>query len=64
MCPAPTESIDIEDGMTHETASNTYNTALKLAEAHGGDEIDPAAEKKLIKKIDWLLMPLVSNLLP
>jgi hypothetical protein len=38
-----------------------YNVALKLAEAHAEDEVDPVAEKKLVKKIDWCLMPLVCN---
>jgi hypothetical protein len=32
---------------------------LKLAAAHDGEEVDSGVEKRLIKKIDWYLMPLV-----
>ncbi|KAF5665259.1 allantoate permease [Fusarium circinatum] len=56
---SPNEQIDFQDGSSHETHPNTYNMALKLAEAHASDEVDPIAEKKLVKKIDWYLMPLM-----
>lgn len=53
----PSEQISVHDGYSESV--NTYTTALKLAAAHEGDEIDAVAEKKLVRKIDWLLMPLV-----
>jgi hypothetical protein len=53
--------MDVEVGSSHDTAPNTYHTALKIAEAYREDEIDPVAEKRLIKKIDWQLMPLVRD---
>jgi hypothetical protein len=53
----PSEQISIDHG-TSEVA-NPYAAALKLAAAHDGDDIDPLAEKKLVRKIDWFLMPLV-----
>ncbi|KAF5596624.1 allantoate permease [Fusarium subglutinans] len=56
---SPNDQIDFQDGSSHETHPNTYNMALKLAEAHASDEVDPIAEKKLVKKIDWYLMPLM-----
>jgi hypothetical protein len=59
MQPVPAEQIDVEEGSTHQSHSNTYNAALKLAAAHDGEEVDSDAEKRLIKKIDWYLMPLV-----
>jgi hypothetical protein len=56
----PAEQIDVEDGQSKELHSSAYDKALKLAAAHEGEEEDLAAEKTLVKKIDWYLMPLVS----
>ena len=53
----PSEQISVHDGYSESV--NNYTTALKLAAAHEGYEIDAVAEKKLVRKIDWLLMPLV-----
>jgi hypothetical protein len=49
----------VEESSSHQSYSNTYNAALKLAAAHDGEEVDSGVEKRLIKKIDWYLMPLV-----
>lgn len=59
MQPVPAEHMDVEDGSSRESYSNTYNAALKLAASHDGEEVDSSAEKRLINKIDWYLMPLV-----
>ncbi|KAJ4137145.1 hypothetical protein NW768_002726 [Fusarium equiseti] len=57
--PVPAEQFHVEDGQSKEFHSSAYDKALKLAAAHEGEEEDLAAEKKLIKKIDWYLMPLM-----
>ncbi|CAJ0548437.1 Ff.00g020500.m01.CDS01 [Fusarium sp. VM40] len=51
--------MNVEEGSSNESNSNTYNAALKLAAAHDGKEVDSGVEKRLIKKIDWYLMPLM-----
>lgn len=58
----PSEQISIHQGSSE--VANPYAAALKLAAAHDGDDIDPLAEKKLVRKIDWFLMPLVSHRVP
>jgi hypothetical protein len=60
MQPVPAEQMEVEEGSTRQRHTNIYNAALKLAAAHDGEEADSEAEKRLIKKIDWCLMPLVS----
>lgn len=57
--PVPAKQMNVEEGSSNESNSNTYNAALKLAAAHDGKEVDSGVEKRLIKKIDWYLMPLV-----
>ncbi|KAH8673289.1 major facilitator superfamily domain-containing protein [Xylariales sp. PMI_506] len=49
--------MSVHDGESQDI--NAHAAALKLAAVHEGDEIDPQAEKKLLRKIDWTLMPLM-----
>lgn len=43
-----------------EVFSDTvYSKALKLASEHADNIVDPLVEKKLIRKIDLVLMPIV-----
>jgi hypothetical protein len=55
------DQMSVQD-VKYEDA-NVHSAALKLAAAHEGEELDPAAEKRLVRKIDWALMPLVCSLL-
>lgn len=59
--PVPAEQLHVEDGQSKEFHLSTYDKALELAAAREGEEEDLAAVKKLVKKIDWYLMPLVSS---
>jgi hypothetical protein len=54
---APSHQFSVHDG--HSQEANPHSVALKLAAAHEADDIDPTVEKKLLRKIDWRLMPLV-----
>ena len=58
--PVPAEQFQVEDGQSKEFHLSAYDKALELAAAREGEEEDLTAEKKLVKKIDLYLMPLVS----
>lgn len=44
-----------------ENGSGVYYTVLNLAAGHEGQEIDPAAEKRPIRKTDHTLLPTVND---
>lgn len=53
------DQMSIDDGATKEVRDDVYSAALRLVAEHEGVELDPAAERRLLRKIDWSLMPLV-----
>ncbi len=50
----------IEHGDGSSASQDVYAQALKLGDLASPDEIDPLVAKKLLRKIDWRLMPIVS----
>jgi hypothetical protein len=56
--PSPQDS-DIEIGTVHETIKNGDSALDFLRTAHDVGELTPEGERRLLRKIDWMIMPLM-----
>ncbi|EUC35705.1 hypothetical protein COCCADRAFT_3117 [Bipolaris zeicola 26-R-13] len=56
--PSP-QYYDVEIGTVHETTKNGDSALEFLRTAHDVGELTPEEERKLLRKIDWMIMPLM-----
>jgi len=50
---------DIEIGTVHETTKNGDSALEFLKNAHDVGALTPEGERRLLRKIDWMIMPLM-----
>lgn len=50
---------DVEIGTVHETTKNGDSALEFLRTAHDVGELTPEDERRLLRKIDWMIMPLM-----
>lgn len=53
------ECSDIEIGTVHETTKNGDSALEFLRNAHNVGALTPEGERRLLRKIDWMIMPLM-----
>jgi hypothetical protein len=56
---SPAPDSDVEIGIVEEPAKNGDEALRFLKNAHDVGELTPEGEKKLLRKIDWMIMPLM-----
>ena len=54
------QDSDVETGTVHETTKNGDSALELLKNAHDVGVLTPEAERRLLRKIDWMIMPLMS----
>ena len=57
--PSPGPDSDVEIGIVEEPSNNGDKALRFLKNAHDVGELTAEGEKKLVRKIDWMIMPLM-----